>query len=161
MSGPRGSTGAAAPPTSRIAVAVVSYNTRELLRACLASAIADGAAEVVDRVARYAVLQAQSMIDRGEVFTARAMLLSLGRRTYRQLIAGRAWRDGVPGLLRVGILVGFHFYVWLAFWQLSGARRTPEDDRWVQRLGTGLGVLRAIGWALSLPYRAWLKATGR
>ena len=32
---------------SRLAVAVVSYNTRELLRACLASAIADGAAEVV------------------------------------------------------------------------------------------------------------------
>ena len=47
MSGARGSTGPAAPPTSRIAVAVVSYNTRELLRACLASAIADGAAEVV------------------------------------------------------------------------------------------------------------------
>ncbi len=32
---------------SRLAVAVVSYNTRELLRACLASAIADGAGELV------------------------------------------------------------------------------------------------------------------
>lgn len=32
---------------SRLAVAVVSYNTRELLRACLASARADGAAELV------------------------------------------------------------------------------------------------------------------
>ena len=117
--------------------------------------------EILDRSVRYAPLQAQAMIDRGETFSARAMVTALWRRGWRQLVRGRAWRDGVPGLLRVGILVGFHFYVWLAFWQLSGARRTPEDDRWVQRLGTGLGVLRAIGWALSLPYRAWLKATGR
>ena len=116
--------------------------------------------EVVDRVARYAVLQAQSMIDRGEVFTARAMLLSLGRRTYRQLIAGRAWRDGVPGLLRVGIIVGFHFYVWAAFWQLSGARRTPEDDRTVRRFGAALEGLRrvlAVGHAPALA-RDWLGA---
>lgn len=32
---------------SRIAVAVISYNTRELLRDCVASAVADGAAEIV------------------------------------------------------------------------------------------------------------------
>jgi len=32
---------------SRLAVAVISYNTRELLRACLAAARADGAAELV------------------------------------------------------------------------------------------------------------------
>ena len=47
MSGPRGSTGVAGPATSRLAVAVISYNTRELLRACLASARADGATELV------------------------------------------------------------------------------------------------------------------
>jgi hypothetical protein len=83
------------------------------------------------------------MLDRGEVFTARAMLAALWSRTWRQLVVGRAWRDGVPGLLRVGILVGFHFYVWAAFWQLSGARRTPEDDRTVSRLGVVLGAIRA------------------
>lgn len=116
--------------------------------------------EVVDRVARYAVLQAQSMLDRGEVFSARAMLLALGRRTYRQLIAGRAWRDGVPGLLRVGIIVGFHFYVWAAFWQLSGARRTPEDDRTVRRFGAWLEGLRRLLAAGHLPARTrdWVAA---
>ena len=116
--------------------------------------------EVVDRVARYAVLQAQSMLDRGEVFTARAMLLTLGRRTYRQLVAGRAWRDGVPGLLRVGIIVGFHFYVWAAFWQLSGARRTPEDDRTVRRVGVWLEGLRRMLAAGHLParVRGWVDA---
>jgi glycosyltransferase involved in cell wall biosynthesis len=94
--------------------------------------------EVLDRIVRYAPLQAQSMIDRGEVFSARAMFVSLGTRAKRQFIDGKAWRDGVPGMLRAAILVGFHFYIWAAFWQLSGARRTPEDDRFVQRVGRWL-----------------------
>jgi hypothetical protein len=94
--------------------------------------------EVLDRIVRYAPLQAQSMIDRGQVFSARAMFLSLGTRAKRQFIDGKAWRDGVPGMLRAAILVGFHFYIWAAFWQLSGARRTPEDDRFVQRVGRWL-----------------------
>ncbi|MEW5930334.1 MAG: glycosyltransferase family 2 protein [Gemmatimonadota bacterium] len=98
--------------------------------------------EVLDRIVRYAPAQAQAMLDRGETFSARAMLADLGRRAYRQLVQGRAWRDGVPGLLRAGVLVGFHFYVWAAFWQLSGARRTPEDDRTVRRLGMALAPLR-------------------
>ncbi|MET0400003.1 MAG: glycosyltransferase family 2 protein [Longimicrobiaceae bacterium] len=100
--------------------------------------------EVLDRIVRYAPAQAQAMLDRGEVFTARAMLADLGRRAYRQLVQGRAWRDGVPGLLRAGVLVGFHFYVWAAFWQLSGARRTPGDDRTVRRLGMVLAPLRGV-----------------
>jgi len=94
--------------------------------------------EVLDRIVRYAPLQAQSMIDRGEVFTARAMFLSLGTRAKRQFIDGKAWRDGVPGMLRAAILVAFHFYIWAAFWQLSGAKRTPEDDRFVRRFGLWL-----------------------
>lgn len=117
--------------------------------------------EVVDRIARYAVPQAQAMIHRGEVFTARAMVASLGRRAYRQLVAGRAWRDGVPGLLRAGILVGFHFYVWAAFWQLSGARRTPADDRYVRRLGRALELLRGAASAGTLPARLLRRLAGR
>jgi hypothetical protein len=109
--------------------------------------------EVVDRIARYAVPQAQAMLDSGEVFTARAMVVSLSRRLYRQLIAGRAWQDGVPGLLRVGILVGFHFYVWAAFWQLSGAKRTGEDDRYTRRLGWVLERLRNVIAAGAIPGR--------
>ncbi|HEV2852077.1 MAG TPA: glycosyltransferase family 2 protein [Thermoanaerobaculia bacterium] len=109
--------------------------------------------EILDRSLRYAPLQAQSMIDRGEVFTARSMLASLGSRAYRQLVLGKAWRDGVPGLLRVGILVGFHFYVWTAFWQLSGARRTPEDDRFVRRLGRFVEGARRVWRAGTAPWR--------
>lgn len=116
--------------------------------------------EILGRVLRVAPLQAQSMIDRGEVFTARAMLASLGSRTYRQLVLGRAWRDGVPGLLRVGVLVGFHFYVWAAFWQLSGGRRTPGDDRTVRRLGIVLGALRAIVKPFALLRGRWRAARG-
>jgi len=115
--------------------------------------------EVLDRSVRYATRQAQAMIDRGEVFTARRMIGALGRRCWRQLVVGRAWRDGVPGLLRVGILVGFHFYVWAAFWQLSGAKRTPEDDRFVRRLGGMLTVIRG-GVSAVDSLRQWLHKLG-
>lgn len=109
--------------------------------------------EVLERSLRYAPLQAQSMIDRGQVFTARAMLAALAGRAYRQLVLGKAWRDGVPGLLRVGILVGFHFYVWAAFWQLSGAQRTPEDDRYVAKLGGRVEGLRKLWRIATAPVR--------
>jgi glycosyltransferase involved in cell wall biosynthesis len=101
--------------------------------------------EVLDRVIRYAPLQAQSMIDRGEVFTASAMLRTLGSKLYRQFIAGQAFKDGVPGFFRAGILVAFHFYVWAAFWQLSGARRTAADDRLCRRFGYFTGVIHRMG----------------
>ena len=117
--------------------------------------------EVVDRIARYATLQAQSMIDRGEVFSARAMVDSLGSRFVRKFLYGSAWRDGVPGLLRAGILVGFHFYIWVAFWQLSGAKRTAEDDRFVRRLGLALDGMRRTYGALTMPMRVGRRAVQR
>jgi glycosyltransferase involved in cell wall biosynthesis len=110
--------------------------------------------EVVDRIARYATLQAQSMIDAGQVFSARAMFESLGSRTLRKLVHARAWRDGVPGLFRAGMLVGFHFYVWVAFWQLSGAKRTAEDDAFVRRMGIALEGVRRTLVVARLPMRA-------
>ncbi len=109
--------------------------------------------EVLERSIRYAPLQAQSMIDRGETFSARAMLSSLGKQTYKQFFRGQALRDGVPGLLRAGVLVGFHFYVWAAFWQLSGAQRTAADDRLMKAFAAVLRVAwRAIRVA-GLPVR--------
>lgn len=115
--------------------------------------------EVLERSVRYAPLQAQSMIDRGQVFTARAMFTSLGSRLWRQLVAGKAWRDGVPGILRVGILVGFHFYVWAAFWQVSGAQRTPEDDRYLRRAGGMIEGLWKVWRVVTAPYR-WGRRLG-
>jgi glycosyltransferase involved in cell wall biosynthesis len=117
--------------------------------------------EVVDRVARYATLQAQSMIDRGQVFSARAMVSALGTRAFRKLVHARPWRDGVPGLLRAGILVGFHFYIWAAFWQLSGAKRTAEDDRYMRRLGAVLESLRTTAAVATLPGRMRQRITRR
>jgi glycosyltransferase involved in cell wall biosynthesis len=100
--------------------------------------------EVLDRAMRYAPLQAQSMIDRGEVFTARAMLDTLASKIHRQFILARPFRDGVPGVLRATILVAFHFYVWAAFWQLSGAQRTPADDRLLRRLDLATEATRKV-----------------
>lgn len=106
--------------------------------------------EVLERSVRYASRQAQSMIDRGERFTARRMLGTLGGSLYKHFFRAQAWRDGVPGFFRAGILVGFHFYVWAAFWQQSGRGRTADDDRTMRRLGLAAEamrrVIRVAGW---------------
>ena len=100
--------------------------------------------EAIDRVRRYAPAQAQAMIDAGEVFTARRMLVTLGEKLYRHFVLARALRDGVPGLMRAGLLAAFHLYVWAAFWHQSGAKRTPPDDRLLRRLDHALAPLRLI-----------------
>jgi hypothetical protein len=102
-------------------------------------------AEAIERAFRYAPAEAQAMVDAGQVFTARAMLRTLGGKAYRQFVIARPWREGVPGFLRAGILVAFHFYVWAAFWQLSGAKRTSEDDELMRRLGYAVETLRMPG----------------
>lgn len=117
--------------------------------------------EVLDRVLRYAPVQAQSMIDRGEVFTARAMLETLGGKVHRQFVVGRPFRDGVPGVLRASILVAFHFYVWAAFWQLSGRGRTEEDDRLLRRIDRLIEGLRRAGRVGQPVYRLVRRVLGR
>lgn len=94
--------------------------------------------EAIDRVRRYAPAQARAMIEAGEVFTARRMLSTLGEKLYRHVVVSRALGDGVPGVMRAGVLVAFHFYVWADFWHESGAARTPQDDRLLRRLDAGL-----------------------
>jgi glycosyltransferase involved in cell wall biosynthesis len=98
--------------------------------------------EAIDRVRRYAPAQAQAMIDAGEVFSARRMVRTLAEKLYRHFVVSRALRDGVPGLMRAGVLVAFHFYVWAAFWHLSGAERSSTDDALLRRADRVLGVLR-------------------
>lgn len=100
--------------------------------------------EAIDRVRRYAPAQAQAMIDAGEVFTARRMLVTLGEKLYRHFVLARALRDGVPGLVRAGLLVAFHMYVWAAFWHKSGARRGAGDDRLLRCLDLAFAPLRVI-----------------
>jgi hypothetical protein len=100
--------------------------------------------EVVDRIQRYAPRQGQAMVDEGPPFTAGDMLTALARKAHREFIVAEPWRDGVPGILRAGLLISFQFYVWAAFWQASGAERTAADDATIRRLGL---VLRAAGLA--------------
>ena len=85
------------------------------------------------------------MVEEGQRFTAGGMMRALGLAFYKQFLEGQPWRDGVPGLLRAGILVAFKFYVWAAFWQLSGVGRTAEDDRVVRRLGYLMEGMRRMG----------------
>jgi (heptosyl)LPS beta-1,4-glucosyltransferase len=91
--------------------------------------------EALDRAMRYAPAEAQARIDAGETFTARRMIRRLAQKTHRQFVEARALDDGVPGLVRATVLVAFDFYVWASFWQMSGAQRSAEDDRYVRRVG--------------------------
>lgn len=112
--------------------------------------------EVLDRVVRYAPAEARSMIERGEQFTVRRMFRVLGGKAYKQFIKARALRDGVPGLMRASILVAFHFYIWAAFWHMSGAERTSADDRFLRRLDQLLELGRRFVLLSSAPLR-WTK----
>lgn len=119
--------------------------------------------EVVDRVLRYAPRQGQAMVDEGQVFSAGAMLAAIRHKAYRELILARPWRDGVPGIVRAGVLVAFTFYVWVAFWQASGVGQRAIDDADVRRLGY---VLRAVsvasrGSAIAISIGARLRRLGR
>ena len=101
-------------------------------------------AEAIERALRYAPAEAQSMVDHGEVFSAATMLRTLAGKAYKQFVVARPWQDGVPGFLRAGILVAFHFYVWACFWELSGAPKTPEDDAYVLRIAAPVRLLRGL-----------------
>ncbi len=110
--------------------------------------------EALERAIRYAPAEAQALIDSGEVFTAQKMLLRIMRKARKQYIDGRAFDDGVPGIMRATVLVTFHFYVWAAFWQMSGARRTPEDDLLLRRIGRALDATWILLKAVRAPVRA-------
>jgi glycosyltransferase involved in cell wall biosynthesis len=97
--------------------------------------------EALERVIRYAPAEAEAMLAAGEIFTARKMARRVGSKFYKQFVQARAYEEGVPGVLRAFVLASFHLYVWACFWQLSGARRTPDDDRYVRRLGRPLRML--------------------
>lgn len=98
-------------------------------------------AETAERLVRYPTAQAEAMLAEGQVFTAQAMGAALRRQFDKHVLDARAWEEGVPGLVRAGVLINHHFYTWVAFWQLSGARREKGDDRAVARAGRVLRVL--------------------
>lgn len=100
--------------------------------------------EILDRMIRYAPMQGQSMVDQGEVFTARAMLKAMAQVTRKQILWAKPWEDGVPGIFRAGILISFKFFVWMAFWQASGGQRTDDDDRVIRRWGKALHILSRV-----------------
>ncbi len=98
--------------------------------------------EALERAIRYAPAEAQSMLEHGRAFSARAMAADLVKTAHRHLIRAEAWRDGVPGILRAATLLNYKFNVWASFWQLSGAQRVEADDRFLRRLS---GPLVAAG----------------
>jgi glycosyltransferase involved in cell wall biosynthesis len=107
--------------------------------------------EAIDRVLRYAPAEAQAMVDAGKKFSAQEMVTVLARAFRKQFFYAGAFREGMPGVVRGGILIAHKFYVWAAFWQLSGRRRTADDDRYLRRLGRAVDT---VGRPVSVAGRA-------
>lgn len=103
--------------------------------------------EAIERAFRYAPAEAQALIDAGELFSARKMVRVLSHKVRRHFVDGRAFDDGVPGFMRAAVLLAFYFYVWAAFWQMSGAQRNARDDAYMRRFGRvvqGIAGLSAL-----------------
>jgi len=98
--------------------------------------------EALERVLRYAPAEAEARLAAGEVFTARRMVGKVTQKAYKQFVHARSLEEGMPGMIRAFILASFDFYVWACFWQLSGAKRTPEDDLYLRRLALPLRLLQ-------------------
>jgi glycosyltransferase involved in cell wall biosynthesis len=116
--------------------------------------------EAIDRVLRYAPAEAQAMVDAGKTFSASEMIRVLARAFRKQFFYAGAFKEGMPGVVRAGILIAHKFYVWAAFWHLSGAKRTPEDDRYlaglgrnVETVGRSLSLAGRVGRRLRRPFR--------
>lgn len=116
--------------------------------------------ETLERAIRYAPAEARARLDAGETFTARRMVLRLLNKARKQYVEARAFDDGMPGVVRATVLVMFDFYVWASFWQLSGARRTPEDDRLLRRIGRVVDAAAATGRAAKAVFRLAHRARG-
>jgi hypothetical protein len=117
--------------------------------------------EILERVIRYAPMQAQSMLDQGQRFSAKAMFSALAAQVDKEFFRAEAWKDGLPGVLRAAILVGYKFYVWTAFWQLSGAQRTEADDRLIRRLGKLLHIGRRFWGSILSSLQVVRRFTGK
>jgi (heptosyl)LPS beta-1,4-glucosyltransferase len=115
--------------------------------------------EALERVLRYAPAEAEALLASGETFTARKMVRRATSKAYKQFVVARSLEEGVPGLVRAFVLASFHFYVWACFWQLSGGRRSEEDDRYLRRLALPLRLLAAANGFRSSAARALGRAT--
>jgi hypothetical protein len=98
--------------------------------------------EAAERLVRYAPAQAQDWIDQGRTFRARDMLAALIDVVDKQLFEAGAWKEGMPGVLRAGLLVGAEFYAWAAFWEMQRKAGDKEDDRFVR----WAGFLARLAW---------------
>jgi (heptosyl)LPS beta-1,4-glucosyltransferase len=116
-------------------------------------------AEALERVLRYAPAEAEALLASGETFTAQKMVRRATSKAYKQFVVARSLEEGVPGLVRAFVLASFHFYVWACFWQLSGGRRSEEDDRYLRRLAVPLRLLAAANGVRVSAERALARAT--
>jgi glycosyltransferase involved in cell wall biosynthesis len=101
---------------------------------------------ILDLIARYAPLEVDRARDRGRHFSLRAMLRAVGAQIVERMIEGRAYEDGIHGLLIVFYWCVYHATAHAELWESEG--RTTEYDsdigRWGRRISGTYRVLVGI-----------------
>lgn len=93
-------------------------------------------AEVLDKIGRYTVLEAEMLHSRDVRFSVTSLLRDVSREVGRGFVYG-AYRDGAVGVFGVGFSAFYRFCVWARLWEMQG--RTRREDRRVARWGRVLG----------------------
>jgi len=98
---------------------------------------------VLDRMLRYAPREVEKLQARGEHFSPRTMFGAMWQQVERRMVNGRAYEDGMPGLLVVLYWCVYFLTVHAELWEAEG--RTAEFDRQIGRWGRRLARIYRFG----------------
>jgi len=93
--------------------------------------------EVLDKINRYTVEEAQLMNERGVRFSVVGLLRETLREAGRGFIY-QIYRNGTMGVVNTGFAMFYRFCVWVRLWEIQG--RSRAQDRQVERWGQALSV---------------------
>lgn len=92
--------------------------------------------QVVDKLMRYVPSEVEKLRADGRHFSARAMVKAGVGEFYRIFVWGKAYQDGISGLLSALYFMFYQFTIWASLWEAEG--RTRADDPWISRQGKRL-----------------------
>jgi hypothetical protein len=100
---------------------------------------------VLDKFSRYVAADVENMRSLGLPFTLSRLLWASTREFLTRMFAGRAYEDGMAGLLVAVYWAVYRFSVYAAFWEAEG--RSRRFDRKIARWG------KRLRWLGMLPLR--------
>lgn len=91
----------------------------------------------VEKLNRYTGIEAQNLMDRGEVFSYSRLFIGSLREFYRRYLPGRGYREGVRGFSLALMMAFYRALTWIKLWELHEFRDDPVTDRY-RRMRDGI-----------------------